>query len=252
MVKSKTFKFQAKTFTLPDVQPGSVIEYKYRKGWESNTLWPTHWELQDELFMKKATFSIKPYRGDVYGFRYIGVGIQKGNDIKEKGGTYTLQVNDVPAFDSERYAPPERELKPRFELFYTQGTIEDDKDKFWKRTGQEYYKAAEDFIGHRGGIQNAVASMVAPNDPGEMKLRKIYAKVQELKNLSFSREMTEQEAKRDKMKDVNNVEDVLKRGYGYHMQLNRLYAALVRAAGIDAQIVRVSERNEVFFRKDLF
>jgi hypothetical protein len=64
--------------------------------------------------------------------------------------------------------------------------------------------------------------------------------------------MTEQEAKRAKMKDVNNAEDVLKHGYGYHRDLNRLYAALVRASGIDANMLRVSQRDEVFFRKDLF
>lgn len=251
VVKSKTYKFQAKTFTMPDVQPGSVIEYRYRKGWEKNYLYDTHWELQEALYMKKATYSIKPYRGEIYGFRYMGVGIPKGEEIKESQGTYTLQVHDIPAFDEERYSPPEHELKPHFELFYSEGSQELNTDKFWKATGRDYNKAAEEFIGHRGGIASAEAGMVAPNDANEVKLRKIYAKVQELKNLSFSREMTEQEAKRDNMKDVNNVEDVLKRGYGTHMQLNRLYAALVRAAGLEADIVRVSERNEVFFQKDL-
>ncbi len=251
VIKSKTVKFQAKTFTMPDVQPGSIIEYKYRKGWEPNWLYSHHWDLQDELYTKKATFSIKPYRGDIYGFRYMGVGIPKGADIKETRGTYTLQLNDMPAFDEEKYAPPERELKPRFELFYYEGSQENDKDKFWKKTGQEYNKAAEEFIGHRGGIQSAVSSMVAPNDSDDSKLRKLYVKVQELKNLSYSREMTAQEAKRANMKDVNNVEDVLKRGYGYEIQLNRLYAALARAAGLDAQMVKVSQRDEVFFNKAL-
>src|SRR6185312_5631001 len=52
VVKSKSLKVQEKTFTMPDVQPGSIIEYKYRKGWEPNTLYSTHWELQDELFIK--------------------------------------------------------------------------------------------------------------------------------------------------------------------------------------------------------
>lgn len=251
VVKSKTYKYQAKTFTMPDVQPGSVIEYRYRKGWERTLLYDTHWVLQEDLYLKKATYSIKPYHGDEYGFRYIGVGIPKGDEVKESQGVYKLELHDMPAFDEERYAPPERELKPHFELFYSEGSQELNPDKFWKQTGKDYNKAAEDFIGHRGGIANAVTGMVAPNDADESKLRKIYAKVQALRNLSFSREMTEQEAKRDNMKEVKNVEDVLKDGYGSHVQLNRLYAALVRAAGLDAKIVRVSERNETFFNKGL-
>jgi hypothetical protein len=62
---------------------------------------------------------------------------------------------------------------------------------------------------------------------------------------------TEKEEKREKLKDNNNVEDVWKRGYGYRTQINRLFVALARAAGMDAAPVRVSERDEYFFLKNL-
>lgn len=249
VVKTKDVKFQAKTFTLPDVQPGSIIEYKYKKSWEG--LYSTHWELQDELFIKRAVFTIKPAEYPGVGFAWIGVGIPKSNSVQKKGGGYALEINDVPAFTAERYSPPARELKPRIEFFYTLSDL-DNQEKFWKRVGQEDYKEIEDFIGHRGGIRDAAAAMVSPSDPAEAKLRKIYDRVQQqVKNLSYSREQTEQEAKRDKKKDVNNSEDVLKRGYGYRYQINRLYAALLRGVGLDAQVLDVSERDEVFFRKDL-
>jgi hypothetical protein len=135
VVKSKHLKFQAKTFTLPDVQPGSIIEYKYRVGWDHETLYSTHWDLQDDLFMKKAVFTIKPYEGlSNYGFAYIGVGI-KQSKLPMKNGAYVLELDDVAAFDSEKYSPPERELKPRIEFFYTESSF-GNQDQFWKKTGK--------------------------------------------------------------------------------------------------------------------
>ena len=248
VVKSKNVKFQAKTFSLPDVQPGSVIEYKYRRSWDGYG--STYWDLQDELFIKKAVFSIKPAEIPGVGFAWASVGLPSDKKVQKKNGAYVLELNDVPAFDVERYSPPEHELKPHMDFYYTFQDVQSE-DKYWKRAGQDKNKELEDFIGHRGGIQNAVNGMVSPSDPAEVKLRKIYEKVQQLKNLSFTREKTEQESKRDKLKDINNSEDVLKRGYGYHRDLNRLYTALVRAAGMDASIILVSQRDRVFFKKAL-
>jgi len=51
----------AKTFTLQDVTPGSIIEYKYTVSWNSGWLYGTYWWVQDELFQRKAHFSLHPY-----------------------------------------------------------------------------------------------------------------------------------------------------------------------------------------------
>src|SRR4051812_469391 len=173
IVKGKGFKYQAKTFTMPDVQPGSIIEYKYRYSWEG--LLPTHWELQRDLYVKHGTFTIKPYKGGEVGFAYQSVGVN-AKDIHNKGGDYTLELNEVPAFTEERYAPPRRELVPRFEFYYMLGSLESDPEKFWKKAAQEMNREDEDFIGHRGGVAAAAQGMVAPGDSNEVKLRKVYAK----------------------------------------------------------------------------
>ncbi len=50
IVKSHGYKVQAKTFTLPEVEPGSIIEYKYRQSLNSNYLYDITWEVQKDLF----------------------------------------------------------------------------------------------------------------------------------------------------------------------------------------------------------
>ena len=72
--------------------------------------------------------------------------------------------------------------------------------------------------------------------------------MQQIRNTSYEVRKTEQQQKRDKEKDANNVEDVWKRGYGDGVQLNWLYLGLVRAAGFEAYAVKASDRRNYFFQ----
>src|SRR5579864_7702879 len=64
IVKARGLKYMAKTFTLPDVQVGSVLEYYYTNDLAENKVFESHWILSDELFTKTAKFSLKPYASD--------------------------------------------------------------------------------------------------------------------------------------------------------------------------------------------
>ena len=54
-------KVLAKILTLPDVQVGGIIEYFYTIDLGEHMLFDSHWILSNELFTKKAQFSLKPY-----------------------------------------------------------------------------------------------------------------------------------------------------------------------------------------------
>ena len=61
-MKARGLKYVAKTFTLPDVQVGSIIEYRYTYDMTENYVYDSHWILSDELFTRRAKFSLKPNR----------------------------------------------------------------------------------------------------------------------------------------------------------------------------------------------
>ncbi len=96
-------------------------------------------------------------------------------------------------------------------------------------------------------MEQAVAETVAAGDAPEVKLQKIYARVQKLRNTSYEGEKTDQELKREKQKAANNVEDVWKHGYGNGRQITWLFLGLARAAGFEAAPVLFSKRDETFF-----
>ncbi|MBI3663348.1 MAG: DUF3857 domain-containing protein [Acidobacteria bacterium] len=251
VVKGRGIKVFAKAFSMPEVQVGGMIEYKFKVYRDTSRLYSPYWPLQDELFTRQAKFSFRPFLRGLYDIQWYSFNVPGGKAAKEqKGGLIGLEIENLPAFEEEEYMPPEREMRMRVEFVYTRNRGKN-ADEFWKNRGREIQEEVEDFIGRRGGIANAESRITAGAATPEEKLRKIYAHAQQMRNLSYERSRTEKEEKREKIKDNNNIEDVLKNGYGYRNQIARLFVGLARSAGFAAGIVRIAERDDHFFHKTL-
>jgi hypothetical protein len=74
IAKAKGLKYMAKTFTLPDVQVGSIIEYIYTLDLSEHYVYDSHWILSDELFTRSARFSLRPYTSSYVNLTYAGFG----------------------------------------------------------------------------------------------------------------------------------------------------------------------------------
>jgi hypothetical protein len=145
--------------------------------------------------------------------------------------------------------PPENEMKFRVDFIYSEETsLEKDPAKFWKAESKKQNDKVENFVNKKKAMEQAVAQIVGGGDSQDAKLHKIYAKVQQLRNLNYENEKSQQEQKREKQKEVTNVEDLLKRGYGNGTQITWLFMALARAAGFDASPVLVARRSDHFFQ----
>ncbi len=255
IVKARGLKFLAKTFTLSDVQPGSIIEYHYTIDFAENYVFNSHWTLSEELFTKLGKYSLKPYGQFALQWSWPN-GLPEGTTppVKQndaRGDFIRMEAKDIPAFQVEDDMPPENAMKLMVDFIYTDGDLEKDPEKFWKKRGKKLYDQAESFIGKRKALEEAVAQIVSPGDSQEVKLQKIYTKAQSILNIGYEVEKTEQEHKRAKEKEASNVEDVLKRGYADGDQITWLFLGLARAAGFDASSVRISTRDDHFFKKNL-
>jgi hypothetical protein len=250
LVKGRGIKFLAKTFTLPDVQVGSIIEYSYTIDFAEYMLFDSHWILSEDLFTKKARFSLKPCQGNrkPLSLRWTWHSLPPGAaPMQGDDHIIRMEADNIPAFQTEDYMPPPNELKSRVDFIYEEGIGEKDQESYWKRVGKQRNEQLENFIGKQKAMQQAVTQIVSPNDSQEVKLRKIYDRVQQIRNTSYERRKTAQEEKREKEKPAENVEEVWQRGYGNGVQLTWLFLALARAAGFEAYGCWVSGRREYFF-----
>ncbi len=255
IVKARGLKYMAKTFTLPDVQVGSIIEYSYTYDFKENLLYESNWILSQELFTRTARFSLKPYAGydSRWNVRWSWQHLPAGTAQPQQGGdrVVRLETHDIPAFQTEDYMPPENELKSRVDFVYSDQPFDPDVNKYWKKVGQQLNGYVEGFVGKRKAMEEALGQIVSTNDPPEIKLRKIYDRVQMMRNTTYEERKTEQEEKREKEKEPANVEEVWKRGYANGSNLTWLFLGLVRAAGFEAYGVYVSDRSNFFFQRQL-
>jgi hypothetical protein len=266
--RGREMTYLAKTFTLNDVQVGSIIEYYYTKDFYEQggrglgilyfNLYGSEWILSNELFTKKARFSLKPYLGEVaegvyrarFSIRWVdslpagAVQPQAGPD-----NIVRLEVNNIPPFQKEDFMPPVNELTYRVNFVYEAAANPRDQASYWKDFGKQKNAQLEGFVGRRGAMEQAVSQIVSPNDAPEVKLRKLYDRVQQFRNTSFEPQKTEQEQKRanEKSNESVNAEDVWKRGYGNRVELTWLFLGLARAAGFEAYGCWVSDRRISFF-----
>lgn len=250
VVKGRGVRYLAKIFSLPGVEVGSIIEYRYTMDWDREFIYSSHWVIPEELFTRRAKFSLRPSKE--FPLRWSWRLMPHQEQVSDgKDGVIRLELQNIPGFESEDYMPPENELKARVDFFYSEQQAEMDPDKFWKGVGKKLHGQVEKFTGKRKAMEQAAAATVSADDPPETKLRKLYARAQQIRNTSFERGKTEKEAKREKLKEIDNVEDVLKRGFANGQQITWLFLALARGAGFEAWPVVVSRRNEYFFEPKL-
>ena len=243
LAKTRDVKVIAKALAFPDAQVGSIIEYQYRISGPTRYTW----NLQQELYTLRAHFRM---RQPVLLF-WIYRTPEKKDPRINKDGSIELELQDIPAAHKEPHMPPE--LQTAMFVFFIPnfGQWGKPPEQFWKGVGQMYYLLTERFMDKPKAMQQEVARITAPADPPEAKLRKIYERVQQLRYVSYERAKTEKEQEREKLEDNKNVEDVLKRGYAYSNEINLLFVALARAAGLDASFVLVAGRRNRFFDRKL-
>jgi hypothetical protein len=269
MEKGQGYKYTAKVFTLPSVEVGSIVEYRYELRYDDNIYIPPSWIIQSNLFTRHAHYIWLPTNKELVskdekgeqitsGIAWTPI-LPKGAELKKSeipGSTidgpqrkFELTLDNVAAQPDEEFMPPIRSLGYRVLFFYTPYHTQ---DEFWKDGGKRWAKARDKFIGPGSKVQAAVKELVLPTDSEEQKLRKIYAAVLKLDNTRFSRQHSTSEEHAQGLGEVKNTDDVWERKRGTDDQLAELFVAMARAAGFKAYLMGVTSRDRNIFLTSYF
>lgn len=236
---------RAKTFSLADVRPGSVLEYHYVTRWPDNLLIDTEWIVQKSIPIEHASFSLTSYTGDEFGSFFTYSALPPGV-MPARAGTarnkYIMEMTHVPAYLEEPYGLPAAQVKPRVCFYYTSSHMR--PESFWDAQMKEWNKEIESFLGRGNVVSSTALATVGQEQDSLAKLRKLYTFVQGLKNYSTDSSISD-------VKDAKSVDDVLSAKAGSSRELTRTFVALARGAGFDADVVRVAPRDERFFSDKL-
>jgi hypothetical protein len=263
--KGSGYKIKSKVFTLPAVEVGSIIEYRYRIRYEGDTVIPPKWYLATDLYTRSGHFVWKPYRGGVSsggcggGFTYTAAwysALPPGVTVDAKKtpehphasvSNIELSFHDIPPIKTEEFMPPIESLGYRVFFYYM--SINSAAD-YWKRAGACWSAGFDAYIGPGDRVKAFVPTIVAPSDSSENKLRKFYAAIMDMENTDYTRQLTEHEEKAKGLHAIENTEDVLLQKRGNSRQLTALFIAMARAAGFKAYLMAVADRSERIFQEN--
>ena len=270
LVKSATLRYQAKVFSMPDVQVGSILEYKYQLRYDDGVIDPPTWYIQSELYLRKAHYRYVP--PDLGQFGYISMGrgqvastltwypiLPKGSEIKHTipptAGSlgqlqdhYDLDIDNVPAEPREEYSPPLHSLTYRVYFLYS---AYNNGPEFWTKEGKYWSSVANKFIGPGPAVSAAVAKLTSAGDTPDQKLQKFYAEVMSYENTDLTRERSTAEEKAQGLREVKTADDIVNRKRGSSEELTMVFIAMARSAGMKAYYMKATSRRDEIFNPSL-
>jgi hypothetical protein len=132
IVKGSGLKYKAKSFAMPAVEPGCIIEYRWREVRVDTDANYVRLQFQRDIPVQRVQYSIKPMSYENASFHSLAMHGQNTQWVKEKGGYYSTTMTNMPAVYEESRMPPENEVKTWMLVFYQQATSEKpNAEKYW-------------------------------------------------------------------------------------------------------------------------
>ena len=244
VLKTNDLKVQTKSFTLPGVEAGSIIEYRWREMHYQDYM---RLYFQREIPVWEVRYHLKPRSGPWMQFRPFQ--FQPESLGREVDGFHTFVARNVPAFHEEPLMPPRNELIAWMLAFYTYDQ-KPKPDTYWKTWGKEFDEQLSHLMEPNDAVKKAArASIGDAFTPDEQLLRLAnYCRTAVQNTGDESSNLTAKQ--RATAKENKSPADTLKRGVGTGDDINLLFAALAKAGGFEVRLAASSDRSDKFFDRN--
>ncbi|MBX3293440.1 MAG: DUF3857 domain-containing protein [Acidobacteria bacterium] len=233
IIRASGLKMKAKSFAIPNIEPGVIIEYRYREQTSDAGAIGMKLLLQRDIPVRKLDYYYKPYTGEPV---YKAYNISDVRFIKDRGGYYLASRTNVPSFKEEPFMPPDDMVRP------------------WIRLGRGRISitsllAKTQLAGllkkDRGDMKKLAAELSAGVNNDEEKLKRFYEYSQsQINNTTFDPSLTDE--MRDKLPENKGPKDTVKRKSGSAMEIDILFGSLAINSGMDARIAYIGDRRRMF------
>ncbi len=262
IVKAGGVKIKAKSFAVPNIEPGVIVEYRYREILSDAGAKGMRLAFQRDIPVQNLSYYYKPYNSQEP--RYQSYNFTDTKFVKDQKGFWLASRKNVPSFREEPRMPPEDMVRPWMLLtgtnvnitgaspFSITYTVKDPSNpsRYWAGVGADYVPLVKFMTKSSSDIKKTAAEITAGASTPEEKLRKIYDFTQtQIKNTTFDTTLTDED--RRKLPRVDSLTDVLKRKSGSSQYIDMLFGALATAAGFESRIAFTGNRSEMFFNPEM-
>lgn len=246
IVKFGSVKLKAKSFAMPGVEPGAIIEYRWREVIQSGVANNVPLYFQREIPVQMVRYYLKPSPDLIYPMRTITFAGNNTGFTKDKDGYYRTEMTNLPAFREEPRMPPADQVRTWMLVYYAPDEKKDPMT-YWKDLGKKFHEVVKGEMKVNDDIRRAAIEAIGDAPTPEQKLERLFNFCRaRIKNINDDASgLTADQIK--KMKENKSAADTLKRGYGTGSDINFLFAALAIAAGFEARYATLSDRSRRFF-----
>jgi len=242
-------RIKVKSFAVPGIEPGAIIEYRWREvrtGAFANRI---HLDYQRDVPVQRVTYHLKPSPNIIGTFRVQMFNGSMPPAEKEKDGFFGFTLTNVPAFHEELRMPPEDQVREWLFVYYTRYD-KIDPAQYWRDHAKFLYEQSKDVLKVNDEVRHAAEEAVGDATTPDEKLRRIFDYCRSRIKNKYDPNLGLTAEERAKVKENKTPSDTLKHGIGTGTDVDILFAALCIAAGFDARLTAVSDRGRIFFRRD--
>ena len=244
IVKAGKVKIKAKSFAVPGIEPGVIVEYQYKEVFKEDTASGERLVFQRDIPIQKASYYVRPYSGTTLGYKFYNM--QETRFADEKKGFSVATMTNVPAYKEEPYMPPDDEVRRWVLLSY----VSINSLFTWNTMSLQYGAFMKEVAKPNKEIKQKAAELTAGAATDEDKLKKLYEFAhRQIKNVSFDSSYTDEMRQDLKVKSAG---DALKAGAASSQFIDLLFASLAKAAGYEVNLVVSGDRSENFFNPDKY
>lgn len=246
IVKASGLKVKSKSFALPGIESGAIIEYRWQEVYPGGSASGLRLHFQREIPAREITYYLKPYQGLIYNSFHM----EEAKFVKDKDDFFKMTKTNMPAYREEPRMPPEDQVRAWVFLNYTRATRMD-VAKYWKDVGRAYFEVTKDEMKANDEVKAAAAQIIGDASTPEQKLERIYDFCRtKIKNISDDASTLSDEEKK-KLRGNKTPADTLKKSGGTSTNIDYLFGALAKAAGFDARLAVSGSRADFFFDPSL-
>jgi transglutaminase-like putative cysteine protease len=244
IVKFNGAKVNAKSFALPAVEPGAIIEYRWRE--VRPTTRYVRLPFQRELPVRRVTYHFRsnPYISGTMHMAYFQMPPAKL--VKEGNEFYSATMTNVAAFQEEPRMPPEDQVRS-WMLVYYRDEEKVSRAEFWPYLGKKAYEIFKPGMKVNGEVSRVAAEANGNATSPEEKLQRLFHYCRDKIKNAYSASSGLSAADRANLKENKAPADTLKYGVGTGLDIDLLFAALAAAAGFDARVALAADREDTFF-----
>jgi uncharacterized protein DUF3857/transglutaminase superfamily protein len=248
IVKSSSGSIKRVSFALPGVEPGCIVEYRYREYRRDDDAYASDYPLQLTIPVQRVVVRVKPITHPTVLMRRLVFHAPAQSSQTPVDGYFETAARNMPAFVAEPDMPPMAQQLGFMALFYA-SVDQNTPETYWGTVGSKRAEAFDKEVWADDPMIEAAHALVRGAASDREKVERIARWVRSEFQVVRSGSLDSLKARG--LRESKDAREAWRQKGGRYRDGMLVFAALARAAGLDVRWAKVPSRSKIFFDRNM-